>query len=168
MCTYDEKTKKLIKRFCEKVGLNYKSVKFVFNAKSLSLKLTVAESGITNMSRIFVIITEGDKGLMDKKDDSDSDNDNNNEEDTFRILFKEINGNRIIISVNPEHSMGDALKKYLNRKEKAESGNINSLIFIYHDKKIDNNSIKVKDFFGFLDSEIPIINIVDSSKLVGA
>ena len=78
---------------------------------------------------------------MDKKDDSD--NENNNEEDTFRIKFKEIDGDKIIISVNPEHSMGDALKKYLNRKEIDESGNINSLIQVVNN--IISNAIQAYD-----------------------
>jgi hypothetical protein len=116
------------------------------------------------MSRIFVVITKGIKGFMDKKDDSD--NENNNEEDTFIIKFKEIYGDTIIISVNPEHSMEDAFKKYLIQKDIAESKNINSLIFIYNGQKIDNNTkIKVKDF---LVGGMPIINVLDRNNIIGA
>ena len=73
MCSYVENIKKVIKRFCKKLGLNYKSHKFIFNAKTLSPNLSVAEAGITNMSRIFVLETNGIKGAPDKQSDSDDD-----------------------------------------------------------------------------------------------
>ena len=108
LCTYDEKVKKVIKRFCNKLGLNYKYLKFIFNAKNLDPNLTIAEAGITDMSNIFIIEPEGIKGVQDKNS-----SDEDNEENTFSIKFKEKNGITQIIFVNPENSIGSAIKKYL-------------------------------------------------------
>ena len=68
------------------------------------------------MSNIFIIETEGIKGVQDKNS-----SDEDNEENTFSIKFKEKNGITQIIFVNPENSIGSAIKKYLIHTERAES-----------------------------------------------
>jgi len=154
----NEMAKKVIKRFCNKLGLNYKSLKFIFNAKMLLPYLTVAEAGITNMSNIFV--TES-KPVKIKKDSDSDDNEKNN---TFPILFKTPVKKEIKVFVNPELSVGTALKKYLIQIGKAElihslkKGN-NELMFIQHGKKIDiNEERKVKDFL-YANQTIVVVRI---------
>ena len=149
LCTYDEKIQEVIKRFCNKLGLNYKKyLKFIFNAKRLNPDITVAEAGITNMSKIFVIETKGIKGAPDKNN-----SDNDNEENPFRIKFKEKDGTTKVIFVNQEHSIGAAIKKYLIQTERPElihrlSEQISLMEFIFQGKRIDiNDRTKVKEFF---------------------
>ena len=166
LCTYDEKTQEVIKRFCNKLGLNYKKyLKFIFNAKSLNPDITVAEAGITNMSKIFVIETKGIKGAPDKNN-----SDNDNEENTFRIKFKEKDGITKIIFVNQDHSIGAAIKKYLIQTERAEFIHRLSeqiiMEFIFQGKRIDiNGRTKVKEFFNCND---PIVYALKMDNLIGA
>jgi len=152
------------------LGLKYKSHKFIFNAKGLAPTLRVAEAGITNMSRIFVIETSGIKGAPGKQSDSDDENDK--KEETFRIVFKDTRGSRTNIFVNPEHSIGTAIKKYLVRIDRAElisslsEGN-NKLAFLFNGKLIKiNDKTKVKDFF--IDSNNASILVNDVTALIGA
>ena len=169
LCSYDENIKKVIKRFCKKLGLNYNSHKFIFNAKGLAPTLSVAEAGITNMSRIFVIETMGIKGAPGKQSDSDDENDK--KEETFIILFKDTKGLRKYISVNPEHSIGTAIKKYLVSIDRAElisslSEGSNRIAFLFNGIKVKiNDKTKVKDFF---NNRNPSIVVNDVTNLIGA
>ena len=60
-CKSEELVSSLIEKFRIKSGFKGPA-KFVFNAKNLNPSLTIAESGITNGSYIFVVATERVKG----------------------------------------------------------------------------------------------------------
>ena len=118
------------------------------------------------MSNIFIIEPEGIKGVQDKNS-----SDEDNEENTFSIKFKDKNEITQIIFVNPENSIGAAIKKYLIQTERAESiyrlsKKNNFMIFTFRGKKIDiNDKMKVKEFF---DCNDPIIYAIDARDLSGA
>ena len=74
--------------------------------------------------------------------------------------------------VNPEHSIGTALKKYLVSIDRAElissfsEGN-NKITFLFNGKLIKiNDKTKVKDFF--IDSNNASILVNDVTSLIGA
>ena len=74
--------------------------------------------------------------------------------------------------VNPEHSIGTALKKYLVSIDRAElisslsEGN-NKITFLFNGKLIKiNDKTKVKDFF--IDSNNASIIVNDVTSLIGA
>ena len=177
MNNYNEKISEVIKRFCQKSGVNKKGLKFVFNAKFLCERLTVAEAGIINMSQIFVISTTGIKGAPgDQKQDNDKDNQNYEEiseqiPKNINITFKTTQGSVKNIYVNEEHSIGTAIKKYLISIDNAElitrlENGDKSISFIYNGKIIKfNDKKKVKDFF---NSNYRCITVNDITNLIGA
>jgi len=177
MCNYNEKVRDVIKRWSDKYGVNKKGLKFVFNAKNLCERLTVAEAGIINMSQIFVISTTGIKGAPgDQKQDNDKDNQNYEEiseqiPKKINITFKTTQGSVTNIYVNEEHSIGTAIKKYLISIDNAElitrlENGDKSISFLYNAKLIKiNDKKKVKDFFVSYDRCI-IVN--DVTNLIGA
>ena len=121
------------------------------------------------MANIFVFDPKDIKGVKGVQDKNNSDEDK--EKNTFRIIFKEKDETTKIIFVNPEYSVGSAIKKYLIQTERAESihrisENNNLMVFIFHGKKIDiNDKMKVKEFFGINDQ---IVYAIDTSDILGA
>ena len=61
-CLPNEKVSEVIQRYRTKSQDNDPTKKFIFNAKNLSLSITVSEAGITNNANIFVVATKGIKG----------------------------------------------------------------------------------------------------------
>ena len=84
-CTFNEKLKKVLKRFCTKVGIKFREHKFVFCSKNILNNLTVAESGLTNNSLINVIYSGYSKQNYEYEE-TDSD------DDTISIRFRTLNG----------------------------------------------------------------------------
>ena len=74
LCGFTEKVSEVKKRWSSKYGINIKKLKFIFNAKNLDSRLTIAESGITNMSQIFVIDSGGIRGAPENLNQNDNDN----------------------------------------------------------------------------------------------
>jgi hypothetical protein len=55
MCNPEEKVKNAIKRWCNKYGIKQNNHKFIFNAKELNGDLKICQTGLSNMSIIYVI-----------------------------------------------------------------------------------------------------------------
>ena len=57
-CLNTEKVGDIIKKYRVKADDNNPNEKFIYNAKKLNEDLTVAEAGLINQSKIFVMVTE--------------------------------------------------------------------------------------------------------------
>ena len=57
-CLNSEKVGDIIQKYRVKADDNNKEEKFIYNAKKLNPDLTVAEAGLINQSKIFVMVTE--------------------------------------------------------------------------------------------------------------
>ena len=62
----EQKVSSIIEQYRNKSGDHDPFKKFIFNAKNLSLNITVAEAGIWDKANIFVICTKQDKDKENK------------------------------------------------------------------------------------------------------
>ena len=61
-CKLGDEVSKIIERYRRKSGDKDLSKKFIFNARALHPGLTVAEAGLTDNAKIFVVETKGLRG----------------------------------------------------------------------------------------------------------
>ena len=161
-CDMNEKIKKVLKRFCQKYGINFKEHKFVANGKKLYNHLTVAESGLINNSYVSIIKV----GFSEQKDNENTDSD----EEIYSIKFRNTFGKINLIRGNPENSIGTIIKKYLRRIGRADlafyKGNLeNEMVFIYNAQKIQiDNKTKLKKLFN-IDRQ-PSITVNDVHSII--
>ena len=165
LCNFDEKIQKVIQRFCEKIGINFNNFVFIFNAKKLDLKLTVAEAGMSDMSTIFVI---EHKGRQQNNFNLSKEQDKENEErQKITILFRTTSGIRTNFLANFNSSIENLIKNYLKQIYREDLIGNNQIAFIYNASRINiSDKTKVKDFFK--DNINPIITVNDISNLIGA
>ena len=176
LCNFNEKVSEVKKRWSSKYGINIKQLKFIFNAKNLDDRLTIAESGITNMSQIFVIDTSGMRGGPENLSQNDDNNQNEIESNMatniINLIFKTTKGKTKNIMINSENSVGTAIKKYLMSIGNPEIISLldkgeNRLLFIYHQEKLNfNDNRKIKDVFQY--ELCPTIIVNDVNDLIGA
>ena len=163
LCTYQEKVKKVFKRFCNKLNIDFCYYKFIFPCKPINLRLRVAEAGIQNKSRI--ILKETDSCQYFEYDDDE----NENNIKKVNIIFRTTNGHIYRIAVNEEYSIGFLIIKYLKYIGNLElllENKMNSIFFIFNAKQFKiSDKTKVKEFFkGFKN---PTVTVTEMNNLIG-
>ena len=160
-CTYNEKLKKVMKRFCKKNGIKFREHKFMYCGKNLINNITVAESGLMYNSIINVIYS-GYSKQNDEYEDTDSD------DGTILISFHTTTGKINLIKINQENSVGTAIKKYLIKIGKLDLINRTDgkIVFIYNAQLLKNDDkTKLKVFFG--SEKNPRIMVNELNNLIG-
>ena len=160
-CTFNEKVKKVLKRFCKKKGLKFTEHKFFFGGKNQVYDITVAESGLTNKS-IIKVIYSGYSNQNSEYEETDSD------DDTILITFKTLNSKINSFRINPENSVRTAITKFFIRTGKLDLINKidKKIAFIYNAKKLENDDeTKLSVLFG--SNKNPTIMVLDLNNLIG-
>ena len=137
-------------------------VKFIFNEKPISSKLTVSELGMSNNSVILMLNTNKNNGKISLKEEEIS---------TYKInvVFKTTQGAALSMLFDPNISIGTAIKKCflkIGGDEVFESYK-QKLYFLYNARKYTTeDKIILKDLFK--NNACPTIIINDVNNLVGA
>ena len=171
-CNFDEKTKIVCGRFCKKLKINYKNYNFYWNSKLISRDIvsqwTIAESGIKNDSKIFVKAKSKDNNFFGEEEtDSDGECECESGGMLYSFFFKATSGQINTVIINPEHSIGTLLRKYLFKIGKSNELTKKNLVFIWNgsSKLKYNDKTKIKNFFQM--DRNPTIT-VNSNLVVGA
>ena len=156
VCNFNEKTQKVVQKFCDKMGININNYKYIFNAKKLDLSLTVAEAGMADMSTIFMFepkpIQANNFNLNNEKyeiKEQDRENEEVQKIQKINIIFRTTKGWMKNMLVNANISIETLIQNYLKSINKEDLiGNDNKISYIYRAKKINiKDKTKVKDFF---------------------
>ena len=119
LCHFDEKTGRAFRKFCRKIGIKFKNVKFIHNAKGIYTDLTFAEAGIDNGSKIQVIEEKKINNIDDDEEEENEESDTEGickcEGPKINVLFKDTWGRERNMVFSIEHSIDTILKKYLAR-----------------------------------------------------
>ena len=119
LCHCDEKTGRAFKKFCRKIGIKFKKVKFIHNAKGIYPDLTFAEAGISNGSKIQVIEIKNINNIDDDEEEENEESDTEGicecEGPKKNVLFTDTWGRNTNMVFSIEHSIDTMLKKYLAR-----------------------------------------------------
>ena len=170
LCHCDEKTGIAFRRFCRKIGIKFKKVKFIHNAKGIYHDLTFAEAGINNDSKIQVVEINKNNNIDDEEEEeSDTDGKCECEGPKISARFTTTQGRKTIVVLSIEHSIDIMIKKYL-----AHFGKINlyfeksnKICFLYNGTQLKFGSKeKIKDFFK--NDISPSIVVNDINNLYGA
>jgi len=184
-CLRNQTIQEAINSFCCKVVDNKNSFIFYYKKKPINIdkSITIGELGINNNDEIIVVKKEDLNNnnkleLFDEIKSSDDDDDSSEEkQDTeiqnqnnyikkqkISIVFDTHKGNRLIMDLDVNESVGNALKKYL-KKMKVNTNN-ESIYFLHNGSEIkssDNNKT-IGEYFG----PCPKILVVDTTNIIGA
>ena len=178
-CNLIDKFELVKKKITKKLKLDGNE-KFIFNAKQVAPNLTVAEAGMTNNSNIFIISTEGVKGVKGKENsiDSDSHSSDSSIEDKVKkeinlnnkkinITFKTTLGARLFFLFDENISISMAIKTFLERIKKPELIHSDNICFVHNAQKIDTRDNRcLKDIF--IGNMNPVIIVSDITNMIGA
>ena len=170
-CNFDEKTKIVCGRFCKKLKINYKNYNFYCNSKLISCNLisqwTIAGAGIKNDSKIFVKAKSKDNNFFGEEEtDSDGECECESGGMMFSCLFKATSGQTNNVIINPEHSIGTLLRKYLFKIGKYNELTKKNLVFIWNGFILKyNDKTKIKKFF-LMDCN-PTITVNSTQNIIG-
>ena len=160
-----KKLKKVCKRFCQKLGINLKKNKFIFNGKSICLLLTLAESGMSNNSKITVIESESNQNSNVEENSSEDDY------IKYNILFASSTGLTVNMAMSQSSTIENLIRKYLIRIGKFDiliklyKGE-KCIVFIFNANYINVlDKTKIKDFFKHIRN--PRIMVNDTQNLIG-
>ena len=163
LCHCDEKTGKAFRRFCRKIGIKFKKVKFIHNAKGIYPHLTFAEAGIDNNSKIQVIEINKNNNINDNEEEDDEESDGEGpcecEGPKKNIIFTNTQGTTHIMFLSKEHSIDTMLKKYLARIGKINLyfGKSNKICFLHNGSQLKFGcKEKIKDFFKCNDPKVVV------------
>ena len=167
LCNFNEKAKIVLLRFCKKVGIKFKTHKFIYNGKKIYHRLTIAELGIAENSIINVISDNSDNNSVNEDDeDTDSESECSCEGTKINVGFRTDKGLFNNIRISPNHSIGTLLKKYLAKKGEIHELNNNNVYFIcngcklgFFDKTKINNS--------FMKGPNPSVIVYYTQNLIG-
>ena len=171
-CSYESRISEVIDKFALKAGINsndLKNLKFIYNAKQLAKNLTVAEAGLTNLSRIFVIET---KPINFKRKISNNFSEFEPKDEGKReiiVTFNTTQGTKTQISINYDESIGMLLKRYLKRVDRPDliEDKSNKICFLFNAIQLKlNDKTKVGDFFKNVQNPKVVVN--DVINLIGA
>ena len=166
-CNFDEKNKTVCGRFCKKMKINFKNYNFICNSKKISFRplsqMTIAQTGIINNSKIYVTIESSD--LEKEETDSDGQCECESGGEMYNCSFKGPLSQTIMVVINPEHSVGTLIRKYLFKIGKYNELGKNNLIFVYNNSKLQyNDKTKIKNFF---KDYIPKISVSFTQDVIG-
>ena len=169
-CNFYEKTKIVCGRFCKKLGINYKNYNFYWNSKLISRdrvsQWTIAGAGIKNDSKIFVKAKSKDNIFREEETDSDGECECESGGMMYSCLFKTISGQVNSITINPEHSIGTLLRKYLFKIGKYNELTKKNLVFIWNGSILKyNDKTKIKNFFQIHYK--PTITVNSTQSIIG-
>ena len=160
-CFIDDEFGSVKNKVLKKVNVSGQ-VKFIFNAKPTSSKLTVSELGMSNNSVIFMLNTNKNNGKISLKEEEISKN-------QINVVFKTSQGAILSMFFDPNISIGTAIKKCfikIGGDEVVESYK-KKLYFLYNAKRYTTeDKIILKDLFKNISQPTIIIN--DVNNLVGA
>ena len=152
MCLCDEKTEKAFRRFCKKIGIKYKNVKFIHNNKGIYPSLTFAEAGIFNDSKIHIIEIKANNNIDDEEEEeSDSEGKCECEGPKYNVKFTTTQGLGTLIVISVDHYIDTLLKKYLARLGQINLyfEKSNKICFLFNGSQLKfGDKRKIKDFFG--------------------
>ena len=160
-CFYDELIISVINKYFIKNRKDKGDCKFIFNGKKLNENLTVEESGITNFSKVKVIIKDYLKNI------NYSGNNMIKSHNIKNIIFSFENIRDINIQCNYEETVGDAIKKYCTKINENHKSLFNNCILIYNGIKINKKDLYSKIGIFFKSNYIPRIIINSTQNLVG-
>ena len=113
LCHCDEKTGIAFRRFCRKIGIKFKKVKFIHNAKGIYHDLTFGEAGINNDSKIQVVEINKNNNIDDEEEEeSDTEGKCECEGPKINAKFHTTQGRLTVVVLSKEHSIDTMLKKY--------------------------------------------------------
>ena len=170
-CNFDEKTKIVCGRFCKKLKINYKNYNFYFDSKLISGNMvsqwTIAGAGIKNDSKISVKAKTKDNIIGEEETDSDGECECESGGMMFNCFFKATSGQVNLITINPEHSIGTLLRKYLFKIGKYSELTKKNLVFIRNASVLKyNDKTKIKKFFQM--DRNPTITVNYTQNIAGA
>ena len=128
---------------------------------------TIAGAGIKNDSKIFVKAKSKDNIFGEEETDSDGECECESGGMMFSCLFKTIFGQVNSITINPEHSIGTLLRKYLFKIGKYNELTKKNLVFIRNASVLKyNDKTKIKKFFQM--DRNPTITVNYTQNIAGA
>ena len=85
---------------------------------------------------------------------------------TINIMFETPNGKKITVPCNPNITIRELLRKYVQKVGIAESAINNSIYFLFNSCRLDNNGIETLEQKSLRDCSI--ITVIDQSSVLGA
>ena len=128
---------------------------------------TIAELGIKNDSKISVKAKSKDNNFFGEEEtDSDGECECESGGMMFNCFFKATSGQVNLITINPEHSIGTLLRKYLFKIGKYNELTKKNLVFFRNASVLKyNDKTKIKNFFQ-MDCN-PTITVNSTQSIIG-
>ena len=164
-CSFDEMIISVINKYCRKTGVDKDNFRFIYNGKKLNESLTVAESGLSNNSNIYVIQIKNNRPTNSNENNNLEGNENKSK---YNISFSHAYRGKLNIVCNIDDKLADAIKKY------GEKININFIesfqknySFLYNASKIHFEDLNktIGQFFKLAIN--PVIIVYDTQNLIG-
>jgi hypothetical protein len=172
LCHCDEKTEKAFRRFCKKIGIKYKNVKFIHdNNKGIYPSLTFAEAGICNDSKIHIIEIKANNNIdNEEEEESDSEGKCECEGPKYSVIFTTTQGLKTNIVISGDRCVDTLLKTFLARLGQINLyfEKSNKICFIFDGSQLKfGDKRKIKDYFGHFNNN-PKVVVNDVHNLIGA
>ena len=131
--------------------------------------MTIAELGIIENSIINVISDNSDNNSVNEdEEDTDSESECSCEGTKINVTFKTDQGIATNIRINPNHSIGTLLKKYLAKKGEIHELGKNNLNFICNAYKLNFfDKTKINDSILKMQFPIPHVSVHETQNLIG-
>ena len=138
-CLNDELFESIIKRYCRTINFKRDLLSFYCKNTIINTDLTPLEMGLANNTTIIVYLNEIGNLMINNKFERQ------NPQKIINLIFRGKSAPQVVVQVDSNNTVGDALRQYLKKRGLSENNN-NNYSFVFKGCNLNlNNDKLIKD-----------------------